>query len=230
MTPDATRPGAWKAAAVSTGEWIKGQMDADEVDVTVDGAPPPVWRERGELLALLLLAGVIGLLGQSLFTALAYNEEIAAAASAGVSRWDVLLPVVAQGGTIINSVLLAIALAVVVLTPGAIGRLGRVALNASSVLGVLVAALALLGIEEALRVGEGGPFGSDDEGSGPAAVYTKVAAVCVWLPSFAIAGAAAWTSWRTLNEIGPLHPTSADGPAEPGEPAESAKEESGRQP
>lgn len=189
-------------------EPVDGEILLDE---PVEVADP--WRDRAEVLALLLVVGAVGLIGQYAFTALYYNDVVGLG-DGTTSKWQLVLPVLAQGGSITSGLLVASALVLVVFVPGAIGGRGRLVLNAVSVVGVLVATLALLGVEEALRakarsVDSGfAPGGSNGEG------YLKVAAVFVWVPSFAVAGFSAFTAWRTLNEIAPPPAPALDDPDE----------------
>lgn len=163
-----------------------------------DGAPFAL-RGSAEVLALFLVLGAVGLMGQYLFTGLAYSEGIGSGAN--VSRWSYLLPLVAQGGSPVGAGLVALSLALVLFTPGPAGRWGRVALNAVSVVGVLVATLAVLGIEETLRNSAMSLNSYPDDGAaGHAQLYVQVAAVFLWLPSLAIAGYSAFTAWRALND------------------------------
>jgi len=185
-------------------------MDAGGPDGPITGAGddparrPTPWTERLEIVALATAAGTVGVVGQSVATAFAYRAEIdVGGLGAGSSEWDVLLPVIAQGGTIEAALALALAYGLVVLTPGRVGRWGRLALNALSVLGAVVAALAALGIEETLRNGANGGFASFGGGdpSDTADLLLRLAGLFAWLPSLAIALAVAWASWRTLNEM-----------------------------
>lgn len=158
-------------------------------------------RERAEVLALLLVLAAVGLALQYLFTGLSFAEATAAAPASTPSRWSVVLPILAQGGSPATAALVGLALALVVFVPGTPGRWGQWALSAISVVGVLVAALAVLGLEEALR-DAASPYDYQGGGpDGPARLYVKLAAFGLWLPSFAIAGYSAFTAWRTLTDV-----------------------------
>ena len=163
------------------------------------------WRERCEVVAVLLVLAALGIVGQALFNALAFNEELSGnpLGSPVPSEWEIILPLVAQGGTLLSALPLVLALGLVVLAPGPLGRTGRLTLNLLSVVGVVVAALALLGVEETLRGRAGGPFsplGAGDDSGGQAALFTKVGGVLSWIPPAALAGVTAWMAWRALNE------------------------------
>jgi len=192
------------------GEGWAGQPELDDgfdEELGARGA----WRDRVELVALLLLVGVVGTILQGLFAGLAYSESI----GVGQSRWTLIFAQLTQGGSIVASGLVALAVGLVVLGPAAIGRWGRLVLNAASVLGVLVATLAVLGVEEAFR--NATSVGSDGTGAdspGHVELYLRLGAVAFWLPSVALAGFVAYLSWRTLNELGPPPRPEPDDPDE----------------
>ncbi|MCU1496432.1 MAG: hypothetical protein JWM47_385 [Acidimicrobiales bacterium] len=179
--------------------WLAGGEDPGGADDAVE----PAWRERAEVLAVLLVVAAVGLMGQYLFTGLSFGEAVGEDPTGTASRWSVLLPILAQGGSPVTAGLVALALALVVFTPGSTGRWGRLALSAISVVGVLVATLAVLGIEEALRDSASAYSYQGGGPDGRARLYVRLAAVCLWLPSFAIGGYSAFTAWRALDEPGP---------------------------
>lgn len=157
------------------------------------------WQRRCEVIALVLVVCALGAVLQALFQGLALARG--AGPDGGVD-WDVLLPVLASSGTFVNGLLLAVALALVVLAPGArVSRLGSATLNAVAVVGVVVATLAVLGLEETIRndraesamVGAAADDGAD--------LLVTLGGVSLWLPSIALAGLLAYLSWRMVLEL-----------------------------
>ncbi|QXC60932.1 hypothetical protein KSP35_21880 [Aquihabitans sp. G128] len=178
------------------GTW--GGDDGTSSDRDAEG-----WRDALEVLALLVLLGVVGTVGQALFTGLGYSEVVGTD-PASPSRWTSIANFLVQGGSVITAGLVALALGLVLLAPGPVGRRGRWALQAIPPLGVVVATLAVLGIEEVLRNAGGGLGGfSDASGPGHADLYGKVAGVVAFVPAVAVAAFAAATAWRALAALTP---------------------------
>lgn len=186
-----------RADEAATGEAAAVRVTIDAPVVPVEDAGIERWQRRSELIALVLVLCSIGTILQALFQGIAVARG---AGPDGELDWDVLLPVVASSGTFVNGLLLTVALALVVLAPGSrVGRLGGVVLNVVAVVGVLVATLAVLGLEETIRGSDAvGPTG---EGDGTTELLTTLSGASLWLPSIALAGLVAYLAWRLVLEL-----------------------------
>ncbi len=170
-----------------------------------------------EPLAVLLVGAAVVSVAHHLLAAWSAYDQLGGFVGDDPGRWDIVLPAAAQGGSLVNAVVVAVALGLVLVAPGPVGRWGRVALTAVSVVGVVVAALALLGIVEVLRPDnemEGMWMNADAFGGAPPSppVVDRVAEVLRWIPSILVAGPSAWFAWRSLEArpTDPLPPVPED--------------------
>ncbi|HEX2578281.1 MAG TPA: hypothetical protein VHK88_18190 [Aquihabitans sp.] len=175
-----------------------GSVRADDLEAGPDPGDP--WQRRCELIALGLVLAVVGAILQYLFQGLAYSRAV----SGETVSWSAFLPTVAAAGTFDRSLFLVVALALVVLAPGEhVGRLGAGVLNAISVLGVVLATLALVGLEETFRLDTTSPRGLDGQADGTAEAFGRLSGVSLWVPSIALAAGVGFLAWRTLLELYP---------------------------
>ncbi len=157
-----------------------------------------------ELLALLAVVAAVGAVLGALLEATAWvraSTDLVGAPEGGSFEWGQWLGIAALGGSVGNGLLVATALALVALAPGArAGRLGVVVVNAVSVVGVAVAALALLGVEESLRRSSSTLLPGGQGGDATATWLARLGVVAEGLPAAALAGGAAYLAWRLLTD------------------------------
>jgi hypothetical protein len=190
----------------------RGDGSSGDARLAAAGADP--WVRRCELVALLLVLAVAGIALAAGLHAIRLRQVTdtefvtGTAVDSGqlAAPWSYVLGVLAYlGGSLTNGVALALALALVALSPGdRIGRLGTRVLNALSVLGVVVGACAMIGVEEIIRIkNESGPttFLNDPATSGAARVLDKATGILQVLPAATLAFGVAWVAWRMLNEV-----------------------------
>lgn len=173
-----------------------------------DTAPAEVdvAREWVEVLAVLLVGAAVAFMGHYVLTAWSTYDQLGPLVGADAGRWDIVLPVAAQGGSIVNALVIAVALGLVLVAPGPVGPWGRAALTAVSVVGVAVAALALLGIVEVVRPDQDTTamwMGQGGGGTRSPSLVDRVAETLRWIPGLVVAGLAAWMAWRNLNAAPP---------------------------
>lgn len=159
------------------------------------------WDRHREVLGLLLVVGAVGLVLQALLSAYA-NAKPAPDSGEGIA-WGVFLPALGGGGSLTTAVVVAAALLVAVGSgrrePG---RLGWLTIQVVSVLGVVVASLALLLIEEYNRSRMGATPDASPFSSEVAFGWMQAALMAQLLPAAALAGGAAYFAWRRLRSSG----------------------------
>lgn len=185
--------------------------------------PRRTWLER---VALLLVVAAVGQIARYTLQGLAYATASRSEGVDGGFEWTQFLAVVSVAGDSLVGVLLAVALGLVVLAPGHPGRLAVVVANAVSVVGVVVAALAVLAIEEVFRSQPGvyDPFGDTDR---DAVRFFQGSAVLGYGAAFALALGTAYAAWRLLRggfglpaaDLGPFAPADRPDDARSGEPS-----------
>jgi hypothetical protein len=174
--------------------------DLDELQ-RLDADPLEEWDRHREVLGLLLVVGAVGLVLQALLSAYA-NAKPAPDSGEGI-QWGVFLPALGSGGSLTTAVLVAVALLVAVGSgrrePG---RLGWITIQIVSVLGVVVASLALLLIEEYNRSRMGATPGNNPFTGEVAFGWMQAALMAQMLPAAGLAGGAAYLAWRRLRSSG----------------------------